>query len=736
MKRIFDILLCLAICLSVSCCKSEEDKAIVEPEITLETSAEMVFDTDVREAPILFYANADWTAIVSDEVSGWCQLSQTSGEAGHVSLLVALGENETPDDRNAKITIRCGTASANVFIVQKQKDALTVTTDRFEVEQGGGTIAIEVKSNVTYAWEMAMGMESWVTQVDAEDVSASSCKVLTRALETKTLYFRIAPNEQTDVRSGEIIFYSTGVDGLPLEETVSIYQHERSAVLLTEREQNISDAGGWVEAEISSNTEYEMKLPEVDWIQRDVATRAMSTHTVYFKVLPNETYDSRRADIIFYKKDDVKVADTLRVTQAQKDGLILGTKEIKVTEQGEVIEVQVKANIETELYIDSRYDWLHQVSAQSFHTRALTEGKFYLKVDANPAYDVREATILVRGTGNSTLSEELRIVQGQQRKLTVKIEHLGQLIDQNYFEVEPEGGEVDFYFDTSVDYSVEITEDWLHKPAAIRALKRDYLLLEIEPYAEFNQPDRSALVILKDKDSELADTVTVVQKSKIQRTYNVATGGSLPALISDDDKLQIHSLILTGKLNGTDIHYIREMAGRTDDDKSTKGKLVALDISAAEIVGGGDAYYGIWGSGAMQPNPSIYWHTYDSGTYEESNRGTARTDIYTEGIGPGMFKWCRLQKMEVPRKVRLIGESAFTSCRFTTLTLPETVESIGKNAFAYCDLSELHMKAIVPPVLGKDVFAEVEALTVYVPSLSFSQYKAAEGWRDLNIVGE
>lgn len=72
----------------------------------------------------------------------------------------------------------------------------------------------------------------------------------------------------------------------------------------------------------------------------------------------------------------------------------------------------------------------------------------------------------------------------------------------------------------------------------------------------------------------------------------------------------------------------------------------------------------------------------------------------------------------------------------TLETSAETVESIGKNAFAYCDLSELHMKAIVPPVLGKDVFAEVEALTVYVPSLSVSQYKAAEGWRDLNIVGE
>ena len=70
MKQIVDILLCVAICLVVSCCKLEEDKTPpLEPELTLETSPELVFDTDVRESQILFYANTDWTATVPDEVS-------------------------------------------------------------------------------------------------------------------------------------------------------------------------------------------------------------------------------------------------------------------------------------------------------------------------------------------------------------------------------------------------------------------------------------------------------------------------------------------------------------------------------------------------------------------------------------------------------------------------------------------------------------------------------------------
>ena len=710
------VALCTTMCLLLSCCKSEEDKtASPEPKVTLETASEMVFDTGIREASISFYANAAWTATVPDEVSGWCGLSQTSGEAGRVSLLVALSENETLDDRNAKITICCGTASATVFIVQKQKDALTATANRFEVEQRGSTIAVEIKSNVSYAWEMSMGTEQWISDTDAGEVAAKrnpQSNVLTRALKTETLYFRVAPNEETDVRIGEIIFYATGTDGLPIEETVTVYQREKSVVLLTKRQQNFSDEGGWVEAEINSNAEYEIKLPAVDWIQRDASTRVTSTHTVYFKVLPNETFDARQADIVFCKKGDVNVADTLHVTQAQKDGIILGMKEVKVAEEGAVVEVQVKANVTAELYIDSCYDWLQEVSARSFHTRALTEGKFYLKVAANPSYDVREARVLVRGKENPLLQEELEIIQGQQRKLTVKIEFFGQWIDQSSFEVEPEGGEIDFYFDTSVDYSVEITGDWLDEPAATRALKRDYLRLEINPYTEFNQPDRSAMVILKDKDSDLADTVTVTQKTRIQRTYHVATAGTLPSLVPDDEKLQIRSLILSGKLNGTDIHYIREMSGSIENNRPTDGKLAELDISAAEIVGGGDAYYATWGSGAVQPNPSIYYYTYDSGTYEERIPGISRTNIYSEGIGPDMFKRCHLQKIALPRQVRLVG----------------------KEAFAYSALSELYLESTVPPVLSEDVFAGVESLTVYVPSSSVSQYKAAEGWKDMNIL--
>lgn len=70
-------------------------------------------------------------------------------------------------------------------------------------------------------------------------------------------------------------------------------------------------------------------------------------------------------------------------------------------------------------------------------------------------------------------------------------------------------------------------------------------------------------------------------------TINVATAGTLPSLIPSSSKFQIKNLTLTGYLNGTDILYIREMAGRQLSSQITEGKLSTLDLSGSNIVKGG-----------------------------------------------------------------------------------------------------------------------------------------------------
>ncbi|MDD4637601.1 MAG: hypothetical protein PHV66_08365, partial [Bacteroidales bacterium] len=98
--------------------------------------------------------------------------------------------------------------------------------------------------------------------------------------------------------------------------------------------------------------------------------------------------------------------------------------------------------------------------------------------------------------------------------------------------------------------------------------------------------------------------------AQVSKTIDVATAGTLPALIAAGEKDLITHLTLTGNLNGTDIRYIREMAGRNMYKKETSGKLSVLDLSQAKIVSGGD-YYGRDNFLMNEQHSSIYKTTGD-----------------------------------------------------------------------------------------------------------------------------
>ena len=52
--------------------------------------------------------------------------------------------------------------------------------------------------------------------------------------------------------------------------------------------------------------------------------------------------------------------------------------------------------------------------------------------------------------------------------------------------------------------------------------------------------------------------------SQVKRTIHVETAGTLPTLISEEEKYEIEELTLSGELNGTDFKFIRDMAGGID----------------------------------------------------------------------------------------------------------------------------------------------------------------------------
>lgn len=140
--------------------------------------------------------------------------------------------------------------------------------------------------------------------------------------------------------------------------------------------------------------------------------------------------------------------------------------------------------------------------------------------------------------------------------------------------------------------------------------------------------------------------------SNPQIFLNIENAGTLPNLIADNRKYQIKNLRLTGYLNGTDINFLREMAGSDNYGNITPGILETLDISGCTIVSGGRSYYR---------------------SCQTSNNK----------VGDYMFYNCKqLVNLMLPDNTTVIEDYAFADCdRLSVISIPESVKAFGAQSF-------------------------------------------------------
>ena len=121
-----------------------------------------------------------------------------------------------------------------------------------------------------------------------------------------------------------------------------------------------------------------------------------------------------------------------------------------------------------------------------------------------------------------------------------------------------------------------------------------------------------------------------------------------------------------------------------------------------------------------------------------------RTKTIIDGWGTEICNAADFPKELLPTR---IGNNAFRKQSLLRyVILPATIESVGDGAFSGCkSLRQLNCHAVVPPVLGKDVFKldEVngivltplqEQLNLLVPEASVEAYKNALGWKDFKAI--
>lgn len=289
---------------SFTACSSDDP---LVPSITVPVGTEnyfgknIDFDSSAGEKSITFNANMDWKVEAPQGID-WCKVSPQAGSAGTQKVTISVTDNDTYDDRSAVLRFSVGDSTKTIIVNQKQLDALTLTADKFEVPQEGGSIDVEVKSNIDFTYTIPEEFQSWI--------HASSSRG-TRALTSHHLSFAIDASEEYEKREGQIVVKSANK-----EEIVHIYQGGGGLLTLTSNNISVGSEGGTAEIVVNSNFDFEIEMPNVDWLQKVDAsmTRAVSSHVVKFNVAENKTVTERSATVRIFDKNS-SLSEEVKITQ-------------------------------------------------------------------------------------------------------------------------------------------------------------------------------------------------------------------------------------------------------------------------------------------------------------------------------------------------------------------------------------------------------------------------------------
>ena len=234
----------------------------------------------------------------------------------------------------------------------------------------------------------------------------------------------------------------------------------------------------------------------------------------------------------------------------------------------------------------------------------------------------------------------------------------------------------------------------------------------------------------------------------LEKTIAVPQPGQLADLIDDSERLLISSLTLSGDLNGSDLAVICEMAGRTLNGKSVRGKLSVLNLADARFIKSSEPFL-------IDEDGKAYTITQD--------------DMLPERA----FMACRyLSDIVLPKGINCLGDAAFALCsrlvsltlekqetsnyvyddgvfytpdrkeiisvlplRHTPLTIEPTVSRIRDYAFSGCGrIGVITVKSFNPIPADENAFMRFGGTRFVIPAGSKSLYTEATGWK--NVITE
>lgn len=487
----------IPICLICCCVSCKDDNEISNQEGEQEENAvvscpvdNILFDADGGMQTLSFSTNKDWSIKVLGNIT-WCAISSSFGSTGTHSINVSVERNVANIERNATLVILCGDITYAIEVTQKQQNAfiLNLGEDKtIEIDSNGGTVGIEVKTNVDYEIEIIGDATQWIKEMKS------------RSMASFSHIFSISSNEKPNSRNGIIQFKTS--DEIYSVKVVQGGTADTPVLILDTKKYVVSDSGETIIVEVQSNVDFGVKMPDVDWIQIVENARSLSSRTLKFIVIPNDTYNERSAEIVVYDKNS-ELKDTLQVVQKQKDILILTEDEVELEQVGSEFTVGVNTNVEYSIEIpQDAKKWVNFVNS-----RTLVAYSHRFVVAANDTYIDRVTEITFKDL-NGKLTKTLTVKQEQNDLL---------LVQKKYYDINAKKDTVEIEVEANINFDVQINVDWITLIKQTKVADRKHVL-SFEVGDNLMQQNRSGQIIIINEEKGLSQTIDLLQRMEGQES--------------------------------------------------------------------------------------------------------------------------------------------------------------------------------------------------------------------------
>lgn len=335
---------------------------------------------------------------------------------------------------------------------------------------------------------------NWTLSIASTRSGATWCKAsaTSGSKGTANVKFTVDKNTGYDDRS-----VSVTIKAGTASKTFTITQKGADALLVTTNKYEVAQEGGKIEVEVKANIDYQLAISETakDWITES-KNRALTTNKHVFEIALNEETEKREGEIIFKSGEKV---ETVKVYQAGGFFILLSQNEYTVSDIGETISIDVKSNVEYGVEMPN-VDWITDETS----SRGMSSHTLNYIISTNEEYDSRSAVIIFYDK-NSDLKDTLTIIQAQKNAIIISRKNYDINADEEYLEVK---------LSTNVDFKVTMPKvDWINQTEKeSRALKEHVLYIQVKKNESMKA--RTAQIIISDKNSLLADTLTINQQGQ------------------------------------------------------------------------------------------------------------------------------------------------------------------------------------------------------------------------------